>query len=426
MISKYFLLVLIIIYFSACFEEKTGKIDERAEKIIAAEFNYDGKLNDSRVRLRDKPNLNSNTLNYLNINDEILIINKSQEKELIENMYSYWYQIRTVKGDEGWMYGYFLDINEESSYFIEKKNYEINLPRLSTLLNYKIDRINLIPDFSVPLIDSEVDSEIYTRLAGIYTDTPIQLDLYSHIELGEFSWGKDYDFGRGCSIIDFEGDEWIISMGGGVEYFKTLSVNNNLIKIDRYNSYHRDDKIELNDNYITFGGMKLYKLSGPDSPMKYLKETKKNRDRLNKKYKIIKSGDAKEILGTLPVRIFKIIKNNDNLELNEIISKKYGLIFKPRNWYKIDPDNINESYEKAISYIYKDLKYHYAYSPEEREPVIFYNEYMIINKEEVQKEFPNSICVEYYFNKYLTFGFIFVNENNIWKLACVINKCSYI
>ena len=433
--KKLFLICFIIIYFSSCYNNAKNDENNTLNVKVKKDVIYDGKVNDSRVRLRDEPNLNSNTLTHLNINDKVIILNKSNEKELIEFMYSYWYQVRTADGTEGWMYGYFLDIDKNSTFYINKIVAEINIPRLSKLLNYNIEQINLNPEISTPDLESKVDLEVYKKLAGIYTDYPVSLGFYTNIESGEFSWGNDYWFSRGQTIIDISDFKlnsssdyiWTLSSGGGVDYLKIISVENNVvtIEIERNSDTPTIKKIELNDGYINLWNRKFYKLSGPDLPMQYLKKSKIHRGKLFKKYKTINSEDAKELLGSLHVNIYKILKNNESFGLNNIISEQYGLIFKPEHWYKIDEEDLSQSYDKIIAFIYNDLKYHNTYSPNEREPIIFYNRYYVFNIEEIQEKYPNSICVEYYFNEYLTLGFIFNYENSNWKLTSVINKCTY-
>jgi len=69
-----------------------------------------GILNDSRVRIRDFPNLEGNHLGYLNKNQRVEIIGQTSTEEQIGDMSSVWYKIRTEEGLEGWVYGWFIDI----------------------------------------------------------------------------------------------------------------------------------------------------------------------------------------------------------------------------------------------------------------------------------------------------------------------------
>jgi len=69
-----------------------------------------GSVNDNRVRVRDNPNLDSNTLGYVNTGDEIYILGKSTTKMKIGTMDNYWYKI--LGKDSlllGWAYGEFID-----------------------------------------------------------------------------------------------------------------------------------------------------------------------------------------------------------------------------------------------------------------------------------------------------------------------------
>jgi hypothetical protein len=69
-----------------------------------------GILNDSRVRVRELPSLDSDSITYLNEGDRIEIIDQSEEPMRIGEMESVWYKIKTSDGTIGWTYGYFIDI----------------------------------------------------------------------------------------------------------------------------------------------------------------------------------------------------------------------------------------------------------------------------------------------------------------------------
>ena len=71
-------------------------------------------LNDSRVRVRENPNLEAQHLGYLNTGDEVEVFDRSGIKVQIGDMNDWWYKIRRKSdGLEGWAYGPFLDLAEE-------------------------------------------------------------------------------------------------------------------------------------------------------------------------------------------------------------------------------------------------------------------------------------------------------------------------
>ena len=69
-----------------------------------------GILNDSRVRFRNEPNLDSAIIGHLNIKDEVAILDQTIEPMKIGDMESVWYNIRTKTGQVGWVYGHFIDL----------------------------------------------------------------------------------------------------------------------------------------------------------------------------------------------------------------------------------------------------------------------------------------------------------------------------
>ena len=65
-------------------------------------------LNDSRVRLRKSPNLESETITLLNKDTKLYIFEHSDKKQKIDNMEAYWYRVQIPSGKIGWVYGGFL------------------------------------------------------------------------------------------------------------------------------------------------------------------------------------------------------------------------------------------------------------------------------------------------------------------------------
>ena len=74
---------------------------------------YDATVNDFRVRLRSEPNLSCETLGYLEKGDAVKIVDRSDEKFEIDGENWYWYQVKTTDEQTGWVYGKYLDIENE-------------------------------------------------------------------------------------------------------------------------------------------------------------------------------------------------------------------------------------------------------------------------------------------------------------------------
>lgn len=68
-----------------------------------------GLLNDSNVRIREKPSLEANIITTLDKDKLLKIIEVSDEKMKISDMNSYWYKVILESGQIGWIYGYFVD-----------------------------------------------------------------------------------------------------------------------------------------------------------------------------------------------------------------------------------------------------------------------------------------------------------------------------
>jgi hypothetical protein len=68
----------------------------------------DGVVNDDRVRVRTAPNLESDTLGYVNRGDAVMIQDETKELMKIGDMEAVWYRIG-FEGKEGWVYGWFVD-----------------------------------------------------------------------------------------------------------------------------------------------------------------------------------------------------------------------------------------------------------------------------------------------------------------------------
>jgi hypothetical protein len=69
-----------------------------------------GILNDSHVRIRKSPNLQSEHIGYLYKDQRVQILEQTENTMKIGNMESVWYKIRAEDRTEGWVYGFFIDI----------------------------------------------------------------------------------------------------------------------------------------------------------------------------------------------------------------------------------------------------------------------------------------------------------------------------
>ena len=90
------------------------RVNVENNTIAYAEPNFtgNGKLNDSKVRLRTGPSLDCDTIILLNKNQKVNIIDRSNKTTKIEKEEWYWYQVETSDSNIGWVYGKYLDIEK--------------------------------------------------------------------------------------------------------------------------------------------------------------------------------------------------------------------------------------------------------------------------------------------------------------------------
>ena len=69
-------------------------------------------LNDSKVRLRTKPNLDCDVWTLLDSGYQVKIKDKSTEPQTIDGESWYWYKVESKGYPDGWIYGKYLDIKE--------------------------------------------------------------------------------------------------------------------------------------------------------------------------------------------------------------------------------------------------------------------------------------------------------------------------
>jgi hypothetical protein len=65
-------------------------------------------INDSRVRIRVQPNLQSDTWGFLNKGEKVTVIDKSKDKQKIGDMENFWYKVDVSYYPDGWVYGEYI------------------------------------------------------------------------------------------------------------------------------------------------------------------------------------------------------------------------------------------------------------------------------------------------------------------------------
>ena len=142
-------------------------------------------ISDSRVRFREAPNLESAVIRFFEKNEQVTIIEKSEQRFRIGELYSHWYKVKDAAGKVGWVYGSYLDIN-----FYERPYIGIEE---ETLADKTIPENLFAPekqtyeggDGTVIERHTEGDIEIVTRIfkqsynTGDYSDSTCRLFLHT-------------------------------------------------------------------------------------------------------------------------------------------------------------------------------------------------------------------------------------------------------
>lgn len=68
-----------------------------------------GEIRVDGVKLRKNPETKSDVIRKLKSGLLVKILERSDKRYSISNMYEYWYKVQLPDGEEGWMYGFYLD-----------------------------------------------------------------------------------------------------------------------------------------------------------------------------------------------------------------------------------------------------------------------------------------------------------------------------
>lgn len=89
--------------------QKEVSITNKAKEEEKKQINFNATINDNEVRIRQEPVLDAVVINKLMKDDKIEVTGRSDLKQIIDNMESYWFKIETEKGETGWCYSFFID-----------------------------------------------------------------------------------------------------------------------------------------------------------------------------------------------------------------------------------------------------------------------------------------------------------------------------
>ncbi len=127
-------------------------------------------INDTNVRLRTEPNLESETITLLNSGEELIVLDQSAEKQKIGDMEDYWYKVRASDFGEAWIYGHFLDITDDSEIVWKDSAFEADVRRklkktTGPIMQSEVRHIESISlDWNVVELDNIIDFTSLTNL----------------------------------------------------------------------------------------------------------------------------------------------------------------------------------------------------------------------------------------------------------------------
>lgn len=88
------------------------KYNGKRGALVIFEVLYDAVCNDDKVRVRKEPDLNCDTVTFINKNDSVKIKDQSDRKFEIDGEEWYWHEVELPDGKTGWVYGKYLDIEK--------------------------------------------------------------------------------------------------------------------------------------------------------------------------------------------------------------------------------------------------------------------------------------------------------------------------
>lgn len=110
------LLALGLVFYSGCKKEEKKKEGE-TKTTTTTEVNTQKTVTVSSgpLNMRSQPSVDGKVITVLHSGDTLEILEESANKETIKNITSYWYRVKNAEGDEGWVFGGYLDFGTNSS-----------------------------------------------------------------------------------------------------------------------------------------------------------------------------------------------------------------------------------------------------------------------------------------------------------------------
>lgn len=312
------------------------------------------------------------------------------------------------------------------------KLYALVLVSISLLFNSctnsieNIYNISLLPSTKKLTIANKLDSENYTRLAGIYVDDSNHFDL-NDIYLfskNQFSWGNDYSLGKYSTIIEYGENKWSKSEGGIVDYFNITNSTKDSITIDFGENYEpREQLIKFTGDNVQINNYNYVKIGGPDKQMQFIGHLLALKrvdlsfvNNQSLRDENINQNEIKKI----STQVFYLLKNANYEGLCKVSSSKYGVRFGSQNdlvEFSSIIGNSNE-YKKKVDYEQLTLSSIETIKWKE----ILINKFKYISAQYLFTHYNNPLVIEFVESRYCYYAMVFVNENNSLKLVEIDNR----
>jgi tetratricopeptide (TPR) repeat protein len=117
LISALILIILALVFYIGCKKEEKKQEGETKTTTTATETETvkTATVSSGPLNMRSQPSTDGKVVTVLHAGDTLEILEESPNKETIKGISAYWYRVRNAEGDEGWVFGGYLDFGAASS-----------------------------------------------------------------------------------------------------------------------------------------------------------------------------------------------------------------------------------------------------------------------------------------------------------------------
>ncbi len=168
--------------------QEISSSDETDSMSLEKEVLFSIKINDSSVRLRDEPSLDSNTLELLNLSTEAIVLSETIDLTAINGESYPWYKIELENGQIGWVYAKYATklLKTEILDYISEQEF-------ATLHITELDNLKELYDV---LSQKQIEKLSCINLINVKVKNLVGMDLFPNMQTISFN---------NCEIESFEG-----------------------------------------------------------------------------------------------------------------------------------------------------------------------------------------------------------------------------